>query len=76
MLATAGLAAYVHVSSSFGTTFGPLAVVALLLWSLMSAVSLFYGVAVCAQLEAVGSGDPAPTDDDPGRPHGRAVADT
>ncbi|CAI9411618.1 YihY/virulence factor BrkB family protein [Nocardioides sp. T2.26MG-1] len=77
MLATAGLAAYVHVSSSFGTTYGPLAgIVALLLWSLMSAVSLFYGVAVCAQLEAVRSGDPAPTYDDPGRPHGRAVTDT
>lgn len=76
MLATGTLAAYLHVSSSFGSTYGPLAgVVALLLWSLMSAVSLFYGVAVCAQLEAVRAGDAAPVDRDPGRPRGRAVGE-
>jgi YihY family inner membrane protein len=75
MSATAGLAAYVHVGSSFGSTYGPLAgVVALLVWSLLSAVAFFYGVAVCAQLEALRSGDPAPAYDDPGRPHGHAVA--
>lgn len=75
MLATAGLAAYVHVSSSFGSTYGPLAgIVALLLWSLLSAVAFFYGVAVCAQLEALRSGDDRPSYDDPGRPHGHAAA--
>ena len=77
MLATAALAAYVHVSSSFGSTYGPLAgIVALLLWSLLSAVAFFYGVAVCAQLEAIRSGDRAPAYDDPGRPHGRTVSDS
>jgi YihY family inner membrane protein len=71
MTATAGLAAYVRVSSSFGSTYGPLAgIVALLLWSLLSAMALFYGVAVCAQLEALRAGDPTPAYDDPGRPHG------
>jgi len=50
--------------------------VALLVWSLMSAVALFYGVAVCAQLEALRAGDDAPVDDDPGRPHGHVTGDS
>ena len=75
LLATGGLAAYVHVSSSFGSTYGPLAgIIALLLWSLMSAIALFYGVAVCAQLEALRAGDTEPAYDDPGRPHGQPSA--
>jgi YihY family inner membrane protein len=74
MLATAGLAAYVTLSASFGSTYGPLAgVFALLLWSLFSAMGLFYGIAVCAQLEALRCGDAAPAYDDPGRPHGAVV---
>ena len=74
MLATAGLAAYVNLSASFGSTYGPLAgVFALLLWSLFSAMGLFYGVAVCAQLEALRCGEAAPAYDDPGRPHGKVV---
>ena len=61
LLATGGLAGYVHVSSSFGSTYGPLAgIVALLVWSLLSAISFFYGVAVCAQLEALRAGLPEP----------------
>jgi YihY family inner membrane protein len=74
IVATGGLAAYVHLSSSFGSTYGPLAgIIALLLWSLMSAIALFYGVAVCAQLEALRAGDTEPAYDDPGRPHGQPV---
>jgi YihY family inner membrane protein len=74
LLATGALAAYVHLSSSFGSTYGPLAgIIALLLWSLMSAIALFYGVAVCAQLEALRAGDGEPAYDDPGRPHGQSV---
>lgn len=74
MIATGGLAAYVHLSSSFGSTYGPLAgIIALLLWSLMSAIALFYGVAVCAQLEALRAGHTEPAYDDPGRPHGQSV---
>ena len=74
MTATAGLAAYVHASGSFGSTYGPLAgIVALLLWSLLTAISFFFGVAVCAQLEALRAGEPAPAYDDPGRPHGHVV---
>jgi YihY family inner membrane protein len=74
LLVTGGLAAYVHVSSSFGSTYGPLAgFVALLLWSLLSAMAFFYGVAVCAQLEALRAGHETPAYDDPGRPHGHVV---
>jgi YihY family inner membrane protein len=70
LLSTGLLAAYVHKSPSFGDIYGPLAgVFALLLWSLMSSVALFYGTALCAQLEAVRSGHLQPAYDDPGRPH-------
>ena len=75
-MATGLLAAYVHVGDSFGQVYGPLAgVFALLLWSLMSAIAVFYGAAVCAQLEAFRAGDPKPVYDDPGPPHHQHVDD-
>jgi YihY family inner membrane protein len=74
LLTTAALALYVELSPSFGDIYGPLAgVFALLLWSLLSAMGLFFGTAVCAQLEAVRAGHPEPAYDDPGRPHGVVV---
>ncbi len=74
MVAAGGLAAYVNISSSFDSTYGPLAgFVALLLWSLMSSIALFGGIAVCAQLEALRTPDDAPVDPDPGRPHEKVV---
>ena len=77
MLAAAGFAAYVTLSASFSSTYGPLAgVFALLLWSLLSSMGLFYGLAVCAQLEAVRAGEADPVYDDPGRPHRTTVGDT
>ena len=76
MAAAAGLAAYVNVSGSFGSTYGPLAgIFALLVWSLLSSISLFYGIAVCAQLEALRAGEPEPAYDDPGRPDHQQVGD-
>jgi YihY family inner membrane protein len=73
--ATAGLALYVSLSSSFGQVYGPLAgVFALLLWSLLCSIALFYGAAVCAQLEACRAGESDPVYDDPGRPHRKQVA--
>jgi YihY family inner membrane protein len=73
---TAGLAAYVSLSGSFGTVYGPLAgIFALLLWALLSSIAFFYGTAVCAQLEALRAGEVAPSYDDPGRPHARTVED-
>jgi uncharacterized BrkB/YihY/UPF0761 family membrane protein len=69
-LAASGLLAlYVKLSGSFDDVYGPLAgVFALLLWSLLTSISLFYGAAVCAQLEALRAGDAEPADTDPGRP--------
>ena len=39
----------------------------------MTAIAFFYGVAICAQLEALRAGRPEPVEDDPGRPHARVV---
>jgi YihY family inner membrane protein len=63
VVVTAGLGFFFHSSHSFGQTYGPLAgVVALLLWSLLSSVALFFGAAFAAQLESVRQGDPEPQD--------------
>jgi YihY family inner membrane protein len=73
-VATLGLAAYVGLSAAFGEIYGPLAgIVALLVWSLLSSIALFYGTAVCAQMEAVRAGTGRPAYDDPGRPHGHVA---
>ena len=76
MLAAGGLATYVKLSGSFSSTYGPLAgVFALLLWALLSSISLFFGLAICAQLEAMRAGQTEPAYDDPGPPrHERASA--
>ena len=75
-LATLALALYVSLSGSFGSVYGPLAgIFALLLWSLLSSMALFLGIAVCAQLEALRAGEVEPTLPDPGRPHARTVPD-
>lgn len=75
--AAGGLAAYVKISTSFSGTYGPLAgVFALLLWAFGSAIALFLGAAVCAQLEALRAGLDRPNDPDPGRPHGQRVPAT
>lgn len=55
------LAAYVSLVKSFGETYGPLAgIIGLLIWSLLTALALFTGLAVAAQLEAVRAGSPEP----------------
>lgn len=57
------LAGYLEISKSFGDTYGPLAgFIGLMLWGLLTALALFAGVAVAAQLEAVRAGKPAPDD--------------
>ncbi len=54
---TAALAAYLTLSQDFGETYGPLAgLIGLLLWTLLTALALFAGLAVAAQLEAVRAG--------------------
>jgi YihY family inner membrane protein len=60
---TALLAAYLTLSKDFGDTYGPLAgLIGLLLWTLLSALALFLGLAVAAQLEAVRAGRPDPVE--------------
>jgi uncharacterized BrkB/YihY/UPF0761 family membrane protein len=60
------LALYVASSSSFGEVYGPLTgVVALLVWSQLSAVALLLGIAFAAQLEAVRAGVSSPVAVDP-----------
>ena len=76
MAATAFLAAYVHLSGSFGAIYGPLGgMFALLLWSLLSSIALFAGAAVCAQLEFLRAGQQQPVLDDPGPPPSQVVQD-
>ena len=51
------LALLVSASENFGATYGPLAgMIAVLLWTFLSAVSLLLGLAFAAQLEAVRAG--------------------
>lgn len=57
------LALYIGTAQSFGETYGPLAgFIGLLLWSFVSALSLFLGLAVAAQLEAERAGVSEPGD--------------
>jgi YihY family inner membrane protein len=55
------LVVYVEATGSFGATYGPIAgTIGVLLWTFLSAVALFLGLAFAAQLEAVraGAGEP------------------
>lgn len=67
LLATWGLSLYVGASGSFATVYGPLsAFVSLLLWSYLTSMALFLGLAFAAQLEAVRAGVREPVTEDPG----------
>jgi YihY family inner membrane protein len=49
--------AYLDLSNSFGETYGPVAgFIGLMMWTYLSALSLLYGMAFAAQLEAVRAG--------------------
>jgi uncharacterized BrkB/YihY/UPF0761 family membrane protein len=62
-IVTVALGVFFRSSSSFGKTYGPLAgIVALMIWTLLSAVAVLYGGAVTAQLEAVRSAASGPRD--------------
>jgi YihY family inner membrane protein len=62
-LFTAALALYVSLSDGFGQTYGPLAgFIALMIWAFLTALALFFGLAVAAQLEAIRAGVPGPTE--------------
>ncbi|MET9877596.1 YihY/virulence factor BrkB family protein [Actinacidiphila glaucinigra] len=67
IMSTWALSLYVGASGSFTSMYGPLsAFVALLLWSYLTSVALFLGLAFAAQLEAVRAGVRQPATDDPG----------
>jgi len=72
LVATVLLAIYVGKSLPFRSTYGPLtSVLALLIWANLTAIALLFGVAFCAQIEAVRAGTPCPTttsDTPPPRP--------
>ena len=51
------LALYIDATDSFGATYGPLAgTIGILLWTFLTSVALFAGLAFAAQLEAVRAG--------------------
>ena len=51
------LSLYIGVTESFGATYGPLAgTIGILLWTFLTAIALFLGLAFSAQLEAVRAG--------------------
>jgi YihY family inner membrane protein len=55
------LAIYLEATDSFGATYGPIAgTIGVLLWTFLSAVALFAGLALAAQLEAVRAGVESP----------------
>jgi uncharacterized BrkB/YihY/UPF0761 family membrane protein len=61
---TGCLALFIGASQGFGETYGPLAgTIGLMLWALVTALALFLGLAVAAQLEAVRAGSPQPIED-------------
>ncbi len=54
-------AVYVEAAGSFGRTYGPIAgTIGVLLWAFLSAVALFAGLALAAQLEAARAGVSSP----------------
>jgi YihY family inner membrane protein len=63
-LATLALGLFFQASTTFSTTYGPLAgMIALLLWALLSSIAILYGAALAAQLEAVRAGVSSPRDE-------------
>jgi YihY family inner membrane protein len=58
------LGLFFQSSTTFSTTYGPLAgMIALLFWALLSSIAILFGAAVAVQLEAVRAGAPAPRDE-------------
>lgn len=62
LLVSVGLAVYLNASASFGETYGPLGgLIGTMLWAQLSAIAVFYGLAIAAQLESRYEGIMAPT---------------
>jgi YihY family inner membrane protein len=71
---TGALAFYLDAASgTFGRTYGPLTgVIAVLIWSFLTSLAIYLGLAFAAQLEAVRAGSPAPKTEERENPRGRA----
>jgi YihY family inner membrane protein len=68
-LVTLALGLFFQASTTFSTTYGPLAgMVALLLWALLSSVAILFGAAIAVQLEAVRAGAAEPRDEEKADP--------
>jgi YihY family inner membrane protein len=65
------LAVYLSSSKAFGETYGPLiGVIGMLLWTLLTSLAVFLGLALAAQLEAVRAGAPGPVTNEEYNPRG------
>ena len=66
------LALYLDASSgTFGRTYGPLTgMIAVLIWSFLTSLAIYLGLAFAAQLEAVRAGVPAPKTEEQANPAG------
>ena len=68
-LLTLALGMFFQASTTFSTTYGPLAgMIALLLWALLSSIAILFGAAVAVQLEAVRAGAAEPRDEQKAEP--------
>jgi YihY family inner membrane protein len=76
-LFTGLLALYLDISSgTFGRTYGPLTgIIAILLWTFLTSLAIYLGLAFAAQLEAVRAGVPQPRTGEHANPTGRGEAD-
>ena len=64
LLVSVGLTLYLNASTTFGDVYGPLAgFIGVMIWTLLSSIGIFFGLAVAAQLEAVRAGSPGPVED-------------
>jgi YihY family inner membrane protein len=70
---TGALALYLGASSgTFGRTYGPLTgIIAVLLWTFLTSLAIYLGLAFAAQLEAVRAGVPGPRTGEQTNPEGR-----
>jgi len=70
------LALYLDAASgTFGRTYGPLTgVIAILIWTFLTSLAIYLGLAFAAQLEAVRAGAPGPKTDEQTNPEGRRPA--
>jgi YihY family inner membrane protein len=70
------LALYLNLSSgTFGQTYGPLTgIIAILIWTFLTSLAIYLGLAFAAQLEAVRAGAPGPRSGEQANPVGRNQA--